>query len=300
MKTLTLPAGRLAYLDEGEGPPVVFAHGTPTNSYEFRHLVAALSPSHRCLAPDHLGFGRSERPAGFAYTPEAHAETFRRFVDALGLDRFTLVVHDYGGPIALPLALEEPSRVSRLVLINTWAWPFDDDPDMARKARVAGGRLGRFLYRRLNVSLRVLMPQAWGDRRKLTRELHRHYLSFFPDADSRGLVLWPLARALLASSDHYRALETSLGRLRDVPVLIVWGLRDRAFGPHQLERWKRALPGARVVTLAGAGHWPHEEEPAAVAGAVREFLAAPAPPRRGAAEPAPAKTGLLVMPGRPR
>src|SRR5262245_1933815 len=120
--------GKLHYIDEGAGPPILFVHGTPTWSFEFRHLIAGLRATHRCVAVDHLGFGLSERPPDAAYTPEAHAERLRAFVDALGLERFTLVVHDFGGPIGLPLALDGSGRVERLVVLNSWMWSFADDP----------------------------------------------------------------------------------------------------------------------------------------------------------------------------
>src|SRR5262245_1912181 len=113
-RRLELPDGPSHYLDEGEGEPLLFVHGTPTWSFEYRHLVSALRGSYRCVAPDHLGFGLSGRPPGAAYTPEAHAERLRAFVERLGLRRFTLVAHDFGGPIALPLALADATPVSRL------------------------------------------------------------------------------------------------------------------------------------------------------------------------------------------
>ena len=100
------------YVDEGSGPPILFVHGTPTHSFEYRHLIAALSTRFRCIAPDHLGFGQSARPQSFAYTPEAHARSCSEFVDALDLEDITLVVHDFGGPIGLPLALEYGVRAS--------------------------------------------------------------------------------------------------------------------------------------------------------------------------------------------
>jgi haloalkane dehalogenase len=270
--TLELPEGRLSYLDEGEGPPVLFVHGTPTWSFEYRHLVRALAPRHRCIVPDHLGFGLSERPAAFAYTPEAHAGVLARFVDRLGLDRFTLVAHDFGGPIALPVALDRPERLRGLALLNTWMWSFADDREMTRKARIAGGKLGRFLYRRLNFSLRVLTPHAYGDRRKLTPAIHRQYLAPFPDPDSRERVLWTLARALTGSSDFYDSLWQRRQKLAGVPALILWGRRDRALPPALLDRWRVALPQAEVVELPEAGHWPHEEAPGEVAQRLTTFL----------------------------
>src|SRR6185436_11298314 len=101
-----------------------------------------------------------------------------------------------------------------LVLINTWMWPFDDDPDMQRKGRIAGGALGRWMYRNLNFSLRVLMPSAYGDRRKLTPEIHREYLKIFTNKDDRVRVLHALARAILQSRDYYAGLAARADRLR--------------------------------------------------------------------------------------
>ena len=268
----TLSAGRMHYVDEGRGDPVLFVHGTPTWSFEWRHLIRALSPTHRCIAPDLLGFGLSDRPRSFAYTPEEHSQVMAEFVERMKLGAFTLVVHDFGGPIALPLALRRSGLVRRLIIINTWMWSFAGDREMERASRVAGGALGRFLYRWMNFSLRTLMPYAYGDRKKLTPEIHRHYMERFPDRDSRGRVLWPLAQAILGSSAYYDSLWADRERLRDIPTLIIWGMRDRAFRPDKLARWKSVIPDAKIVELAHAGHWPHEEEPERVVQAVRDFL----------------------------
>jgi haloalkane dehalogenase len=270
---IALADGEMHYVDEGSGPPILFVHGTPTNSYEYRHLVAAFSRRFRCIAPDHLGFGESSRPQAFAYTPEAHARVLLEFVERLDLRDITLVVHDFGGPIGLPLALGNgSSRVRRLVILNSWAWPLDDDPKMARGARFIGGALGRFLYRYANASLRLIMPSAYGDRKKLTKEIHRRYLDVFRDREARVLVLHALARSLLGSRAHYQSLVDRIERLRALPVLIVWGMKDSAFQPHVLERWRRLLPGAQVETIEGAGHWPHEEEPGRVVAAMERFM----------------------------
>jgi haloalkane dehalogenase len=269
---ITLRDGELHYVDEGSGPPILFVHGTPTSSYEYRHLIAALSPRFRCIAPDHLGFGQSSRPSSFAYTPEAHAGVLNEFVERLGLNEATLVVHDFGGPIGLPLALGPNARAKRLIVMNTWAWPLDDDPGMARGAKFIGGPIGRFLYRYANASLRLIMPSAYGDRKKLTPEIHRRYLDVFRDRDARVLVLHALAKSLLGSRAHYQSLLDRLDTLERIPVLIVWGMKDSAFKPYQLERWRQLLPHATVEEIESAGHWPHEEEPARVADAIRRFL----------------------------
>jgi haloalkane dehalogenase len=267
-----LPEGRLHYLDEGPGgraKTVLFVHGTPTWSFEYRHLIRDLARTHRCVAVDHLGFGLSDRPRDAGYAPEDHSRRLQAFADGLGLHDVTLVAHDFGGPISLPLALATPGRVSRLVLLNTWMWSFDDDTQMRRRARMVSGAVGRFLYRRLNASLRLITPRAYGDRRKLTPEIHRQYLAVFPDAASRERVLWALARALTSSASFYDGLWRRRAELAAIPALIVWGMRDSAFPPRSLDRWRQALPHAEVVALPEAGHWPHEEDPQAVLAAIR-------------------------------
>lgn len=271
---LDLPDGyRMHYVDEGEGETLLFVHGTPTWSYEWRAIIRALTPEFRCVAPDHLGFGLSNRPREGAFTPEWHAENLAHFVKRLGLHDFTLVVHDYGGPIGLPLALDSQARVRRLVVMNTFLGSLADDASVRRASRLLGGGLGRFLYRRLDFSLRVIMPTAFADRKKLTPELHAQYRTPFQDPWSRGAVLWPLAKALLGSEAHYQAIWDRRERLRELPAQIIWGMKDPAFPPHHLQRWKEALPEADVVELP-VGHWPQEEAPDDVVSALRRFLIA--------------------------
>ena len=182
-----LGEGTLNYLDESPADPrqgpVVFVHGTPTWSFEWRHLVGGLKDSYRCLAADHLGFGLSERPFGAEYTPEAHARRFRAWIEALDLRDITLVVHDFGGPIALPIALEQPGRVSRLIVLNSWMWSFVGDPHIERGARILGRAFGRWLYRAFNASLRIITPSVYADRKKLTRRIHAQYLAPFVGID---------------------------------------------------------------------------------------------------------------------
>lgn len=270
--TVRLPSGhRMHYVDAGSGPPILFVHGTPSWSFEWRHVIRGLSATHRCIAPDLLGFGLSERPRDFAYTPEAHAAGITAFVEALGLRDFTLVIHDFGGPIALPLALEESSRVRRLVVLNSWMWNVADDPAMSRAARLLSSGFGRWLYERFNFSPRVIMPGAFADRKKLSRAVHAHYLAPFPDRWSRNTVLWTLARSLLGSSAHYEALWSRRDLLQRLPVLIIWGTKDPAFTRRSLDRWRQALPHAEVVELP-VGHWPQEEAPDDVLEALRSFV----------------------------
>jgi len=266
--------GRVHYVDEGPrgGEVVVLVHGTPSWSFEYRHLIPVLARTRRVIAVDHLGFGLSDRPTDFAYTPEAHTQVLREVIDGLGLTRFAMAVHDYGGPIALPIAVAEPERISSLVLMNTWFWDLETDREFRRVARFAASFVGRFLYRWFNASLRLIMPSAYADRRKLTPPIHAQYLAPFRSRADRVRVLWTLARSLVTSSPSFGKIWDGRARLGAIPTLVVWGLGDSALKPYMLERVRAALPHASVETLSGVGHWPQEEAPDEVARLCDGFL----------------------------
>ncbi|MCK8496453.1 alpha/beta fold hydrolase [Myxococcus fulvus] len=260
----------LSVVDAGQGPPIVFVHGTPTWSFEWRALIRAFSATHRCIAVDHLGFGLSPRPPDADYSPEAHARRFAALIEALNLPRFTLVAHDFGGPISLDFALSHPERLERVVLINTIAWPFVDEPSLARAARMAGGGLFRWLYRNLNLSF-IIAKSAWGKGPRPAK-VWNQYTSAFPDPDSRERVLWALAKSLGASTPFFQSLWERRERFAKTPIHFIWGLRDAAFPPVVLERFRKAWPHATVDTLPDAGHWPHEEAPEACIDFLKQAL----------------------------
>jgi haloalkane dehalogenase len=269
---LDVPGGRLHYLDAGTGAPLVMVHGTPTSSYLYRHLVAGLSAEYRVIAVDHLGFGLSDKPRDGAYRPADHARNLAALIESLGLRDITLVVHDFGGPIGLSYAIEHPDNVRALVLFNTWMWSLAGTP--AEKAsRMLSGALGRFLYTRLNFSPRVLLKAAFGDKSKLTPEVHRHYMAAFPSPGQRHAP-WVLARELMGSTEWYEELWRRRAAIAGKPALLLWGMKDPAFGPDALARWRGELRAARVVEFPEAGHFVQEEAPSAAVRDIRAFLAA--------------------------
>lgn len=266
------PGVSLAVSELGEGPVVLFSHGTPTWSYEWRHLMVALSGRYRCVAVDHLGFGLSPRPLDGDYSPEAHAARFRRLIDALGLTRYHLVVHDFGGPFALEEALVRPERVASLTVLNSFCWAFGDSPRTEVMAALAGTGLFRFLYGAVNLSFRIA-ASAWGREAPATAATWAPYLACFPDAASRRQVLWPLAKSMRGSAAFTESLWERRQRLASTPMQLVWGLADSAFPPSALARWQRGFPHAEVHELERAGHWPHEEAPEVCAQRLADFLA---------------------------
>jgi len=270
---LALRDGRLHFIRQGRGSPVLLVHGTPTWSYEWRHVIPAVAATHEVTAFDHLGFGLSDRPDGSDYSPEGHARRFGEVMDALfPKGPVSLVLHDFGGPIALDWVLDHPDRVVSLILVNTWMWPFSDDARMRRGAALAGSAFSRFLYRRANASLRLIMPSAYGDRARLTPEIHAQYLAPFPDPDSRERVLFALARSLRGSEPFFGSLWDRRERLSGMPVTILWGMKDSALTTATLDRWRVAAPDAQVIPFDDAGHWPHEEVPAEFCRALGQVL----------------------------
>lgn len=261
--------GSMSYVDEGSGPPVLLVHGTPSWSFEWREVIRALSKENRVVAPDHLGFGLSDKPADAPLAPEDHARRLRALVERLDLHDLTLVVHDFGGPIGFPIALDMPERVKRIMLVNTWMWPNGDDPSVVRLARVIRSFVGRFLYRWLNFSPRVLLPAAFGDKSKLTKTAHRHYLAPFAARRDREAT-YALARALVGSDPFYAALWERRAELAKVPMTIVWGMKDPAFQERHLARWMAEFPNAEVERIADVGHFVAEERPEVIVAAMSQ------------------------------
>lgn len=259
--------GPMHYVDVGEGRPILFVHGTPSWSFEWRHCIAGLHHEFRCIAPDQLGFGRSAKPRDIGYAPADHARRLVDFVDALDLRDLTLVVHDFGGPIGLPVALRRPERVRAVVVINTWMWAHGERRDVRRLSRLVASPLGRFFYLRLNASPRWLLPATFVDRSKLTCDVHRHYLAPFGRASER-VGAWTLGRELAGSDPFYAGLWAQRARLAERPLSLVWGMQDIAFGEDYLERWREAFPEASVTRIEAAGHFPQEEQPETVTAAI--------------------------------
>jgi pimeloyl-ACP methyl ester carboxylesterase len=264
--------GRMHYVDEGAGRPVVMVHGLPTWSFLYRHLIGALSPGFRCVAPDHLGFGLSDKPPQAAYRPEDHARRLSGLIEQLSLREIVLIVHDFGGPIGLSYAVERPDNVAALVVCNSWMWPVDAEPMVRRADLLLRGPLGALLYERLGFSMRVMMPYAWGKSSPLTAAVHRQYRDVAPSPGDRRPQL-ALARALLGSGEWYAGLWARRERLRDRPALLLWGLRDPTFMGRALARWQQALPGAQVHTFPETGHFVPDEAGKQVAPLVASFLA---------------------------
>lgn len=263
--------GSMHYVDEGEGPAVVMVHGTPTWSFLYRHLIKDLSPRFRCVAPDHVGFGLSDKPREWSYLPEDHARNLEFLIGSLGLSDIVLVVHDFGGPIGMSYAVHNADNVRGLVVFNTWMWSLRGNPQYERIGKMLAGPFGRFMYRRWNFSARVMLKAAYGDKSKLTRSIHEQYLRPFPNSDSRQGTL-VFARELLDSADWYDQLWHERDTIAAKPALVLWGMKDPAFRHDSLERWEALLRNKNVHRYESVGHFPQEEVGRGLSAVVEEFL----------------------------
>jgi haloalkane dehalogenase len=265
---------RLHYLDEGAGAPLLLLHGNPTWSFYYRGLVLGLRRRYRCIAPDHLGCGLSDKPADWSYRIAAHAENLVELVERLNLGHLTLVTHDWGGPIGYLAALHWPERVTRLVTFNTAASLL---PLPRALTLLRAPLLGPIVVRGLNGLVRAGLLASAANGRPVARQARAGYLAPYDSWDHR-LAILRFVREIPLEHDHPNRtlldeLDAALPRFADRPHLVIWGGRDPVFHRGYLEAWRRRFPEAEVHTLEGAGHWVVEEEAAQVLALVRDFLA---------------------------
>ena len=265
---------RMSYVDEGEGrEAVLFLHGNPTWSFYYRDLIQALSPAVRCVAPDHVGMGLSDKPQDYPYRLATRIDDIAALVDALDLQRIHLVVHDWGGAIGFGLAARIPERIGRILILNTAAFPSRHIPARIALCRLRGP--GTWLVRGLNG---FASPATWMamHRRALTNDEREGYLLPYDNWANR-VAVDAFVKDIPMSVDHpsWTALleaERGVERMRRNPAMIVWGGTDFCFNDTFYEEWRRRLPDARAVHLPDAGHYVLEDARSDVLPLVVPFL----------------------------
>jgi haloalkane dehalogenase len=277
---------RMHYVDEGAGETILLLHGNPTWSYLYRHIIAGLSDAHRCVAPDLLGFGLSDKPAQADYSMRAHAMRLEAFVQARGLRDVTLVVQDWGGVIGLSWAVRHKALVKRLVVLNTAGFVPEKPRDLAALRPVPWGFpllwslripvLGELFVQGLGGFVRHLLPLGIHHRERLTPEVMSSYLAPYPTWASRRAQLRSVRQVPMRPRDTAWQLLRETGAELDgwtVPTQIVWGMRDPVFVPWFLDEFERRLPNhAPTVRIEDASHFLQDDRPDLVVQAIRDFL----------------------------
>ncbi len=275
-RRLTLPGGLgLSYLDEGppDAPPMLMVHGNPTWSFYYRELVRTFAGPFRCVVPDHIGHGLSDKPQRWDYTLARHVDNLEQLCDSLVLRDVTLVVHDWGGAIGMGWAVRHPERVRRLVVLNTAAFRSQRIPPSIDLCRVP--YLGDLLIRGLNGFARAAQVRAVA--RYLPDDVRRGYLGPYGSwADRVGHLRFvqdiPM-HSRIPSWEPICRIEQALHLLREKPMLICWGGRDFCFDDTFLEEWRRRFPAAEVHRFADAGHYVLEDAGPEVIARMQAFFA---------------------------
>jgi haloalkane dehalogenase len=261
---------RMAYVESGAGDPILMLHGEPTWSFLYRRMIPPLAAAGRAIAPDLIGFGRSDKPvAPNAYSYRSHARWMRRFIEALDLKRITLVCQDWGGLIGLRVLAQMPERFARVVAMNT---AIPDGSDLGA---------GFMRWKRLSQRMRPMNPGAMLptalSRRKLSDAEAAAYSAPFPAPEYlTAAVVFP--RLVPIRPDYPGAYENrvAIERLRglDIPALLIWGAGDPVLG--HLEPTLRAIfrNVAPPITIADAGHFIQEEAGEEVAAHILKWMRA--------------------------
>jgi haloalkane dehalogenase len=290
---LELDGASIHYVDEGDraGQPVIMVHQSPAWSYIYRDFIGPLaSRGYRAIAYDQMGFGRSSKPEDTReYSLARHTKQLGLLVDALGLDRVTLVVHDWGGPTSLGWALRNPQRLARLVLFNTYTGSLP--PDLAAARVHDFGQLfalhflrtpliGELFTKGAHLFVRLALLNAGVvHRERLGPAQRAAYLSPHRTWGSRTPILAHL-RLIAFDKDCEAAqlgrfVEQNLGAIADKPVLICWAMRDQGFGPRTLASWRSFFPRAEVHQFEDAGFCIQEDAHERVVPILLDFLGRP-------------------------
>jgi pimeloyl-ACP methyl ester carboxylesterase len=261
---------RLAYRDRGQGEPVIFIHGTPSHSYEWRNVVPHIEAAgFRVVTYDLLGYGLSERPADRDTSVAAQTDLLEHFLDALGIDQAGIVAHDIGGAIGQRFAVAHPERVRRLMVIDSVSydsWPsstwqkiikenLDDFTTMSQDA------FNALLTRQLKMTV--------ADGSRMSGDVLQAYLA--PHQSALGRVSFFEHQVRHYDSKYTEEISDKLGRLT-MPVRVMWGEEDQWQPLHYAERLSEAIPYADLVVVPGAGHFLMEDAPERVVHEIRTWF----------------------------
>ncbi len=263
---------RLAHLDEGDGKPVVFFHGEPTWSYLWRKVIPPVRDAgYRCIAPDYAGFGRSDKPTDIAwYSYDRHVELISGLLEELDVRGATAVVHDWGGPIGLRLAVEHPDRFERIVITDTG--PFTGHQRMSE----VWLRFRDFVSSHEDLPVGFLVKA--GCNGELSDEVQAAYEAPYPSPESKaGARAFPLlvpTEPDAPGAAEGRMVAEAL-REDDRPTLVLWADSDQALPLSVGERVSERLNFPPPKTIENAGHYWQEDAGERVGVLIAEWLGPP-------------------------
>jgi haloalkane dehalogenase len=278
-KRLDLDGLGYHYLDEGSGPPVVMVHGNPSWSFYYRNLVLALRDRYRCIVPDHIGCGLSDKPGDhlYDYTLSRRVDDLEKLLEQLGIrEDITLVVHDWGGMIGMAYAVRHPERVKRLVILNTGAFHLPKTKRFPAALRICRDTfIGTLLVRGYN-AFSLAASYVGCKRNPMSAELRALYQLPYDSWQDRIATLRFVQDIPLKPGDRAYDLVSSvadgIGQFRNLPMLICWGELDFVFDRHFLAEWRQRFPEAEVHSYPDCGHYILEDAKDEVVPLISGFL----------------------------
>ncbi|MCO4760476.1 MAG: alpha/beta fold hydrolase [Myxococcales bacterium] len=278
-KLLDIGGHAMHVLDEGpkDGPVVLMVHGNPTWSFYYRNLVRELSSDHRCIVPDHIGCGLSDKPAAdaYPYTLERRVSDLDAMLTALDVQGpIHLIVHDWGGGIGMTWAAQHPERMARFVILNTAAFLLPEKKAFPWPLKLTRTPVGAFLVTRFNAFSGVASRVAF--KKPVSPAVRHGYTAPYDTPENRVATLRFVQDIPLSEADAGHAImsQTSdgLAQFGDHPALICWGMKDFVFDKHFLEVWEQRWPHAEVHRFDDCGHYILEDAADFIVPRVRDFL----------------------------
>ena len=267
-----------SYLDEGEGDPVLMLHGNPSWSYYWRHLVLGLRDDYRCIVPDHIGMGLSDKPddKAYSYTLRSRIQDLDRLLTHLDIgDDLTLAVHDWGGMIGFGWALKHGARIKRLIILNTASFPLPANKPLPWQLKIGRDyNLGALAIRGFNAFAAGATRK--GVVRPMAADVQKAYEAPYDSWKNRISTLRFVQDIPLAPGDRaWDVVEEAGKRLAsfaDRPAYLGWGLQDFVFDHHFLKGFEDALPRAEKQVYEDAGHYVLEDKHELLVPRIRDFL----------------------------
>jgi pimeloyl-ACP methyl ester carboxylesterase len=274
---------QMHYLDEGKGEAVVMVHGNPSWSFYFRELVKVLRPTHRCIVPDHIGMGLSDRPGEdrYRYTLKSRVDDLEKLLEKQAPSGpVTLVLHDWGGMIGMGWAVRHPERVKAIVAFNTACFRLPPEKNFPGLLRIMRGSQSGIPIRASRLARRFVLSTCTA-KRELSPEALDAYLAVC-DGWEKSLAVHRFVQDIpLAPGDPaWEALvdiESKLGVFKNIPMLLPWGLKDWVFDEAFLNGWRTLFPNAIVRPFPDCGHFLLEDAPEELTELIRDFVARPVP-----------------------
>ncbi len=273
---LSLAGLRYHYVDEGQdGDPLVMLHGNPTWSFYYRTLIAEFRKTSRVIAPDHMGCGLSDKPQEYPYTLEQHITNLEALLESLKLDRMTLFLHDWGGPIGMGYAVRHPDRIKRFIIFNSAAFPATRIPFRINICKLP--LFGAVAVRGFNAFAGLAPFMASAKPERMTPAVKSGYRAPYDSYANRVALLRFVQDIPMRPSHPTYTLVDEIGRglaaFKDHPMLLIWGEQDWCFTTEFLSTWQKRFPNAEVRRVPDAGHYVVEDAHERIIPWVREFFA---------------------------